>query len=67
MTVLTDVIIVGCMQAREGIEKFREQFETDMLSSFDKAYRHADPKVMAVRHTLSMASQLNGKVVRSYS
>ncbi|KAG0344603.1 Exocyst complex component 5 [Podila humilis] len=44
--------------AREGIEKFREQFETDMLSSFDKAYRHADPKVMA--HCAKALLEFNG-------
>ncbi|KAF9430816.1 Exocyst complex component 5 [Podila epigama] len=44
--------------AREGIEKFREQFETDMLSSFDKAYRHADPKVMA--HCARALLEFNG-------
>ncbi|KAF8977784.1 Exocyst complex component 5 [Entomortierella lignicola] len=43
---------------REGIEKFREQFETDMLSSFDKAYRHADPKVMA--HCAKALLEFNG-------
>ncbi|KAG0304479.1 Exocyst complex component 5 [Dissophora globulifera] len=44
--------------ARDGIEKFREQFETDMLSSFDKAYRHADPKVMA--HCAKALLEFNG-------
>ncbi|KAF9958913.1 Exocyst complex component 5 [Modicella reniformis] len=44
--------------AREGIEKFREQFETDMLSSFDKAYRQADPKVMA--HCARALLEFNG-------
>ncbi|KAF9188821.1 Exocyst complex component 5 [Haplosporangium sp. Z 767] len=44
--------------AREGIEKFREQFETDMLSSFDKAYRQADPKVMA--HCAKALLEFNG-------
>ncbi|KAH7052614.1 exocyst complex protein [Linnemannia elongata] len=44
--------------ARDGIEKFREQFETDMLSSFDKAYRQADPKVMA--HCAKALLEFNG-------
>ncbi|KAG0253037.1 Exocyst complex component 5 [Mortierella polycephala] len=44
--------------AREGIEKFREQFETDMLFSFDKAYRQADPKVMA--HCAKALLEFNG-------
>ncbi|KAF9132469.1 Exocyst complex component 5 [Mortierella sp. 14UC] len=44
--------------ARDGIERFREQFETDMLSSFDKAYRQADPKVMA--HCAKALLEFNG-------
>ncbi|KAG0270149.1 Exocyst complex component 5 [Actinomortierella ambigua] len=43
-----EVDLPDTQEARRGIEKFREEFETEMLASFDKAYRHADPKVMAI-------------------
>ncbi|KAG0246781.1 Exocyst complex component 5 [Mortierella sp. GBA43] len=53
-----EVDLPDTQMAREGIEKFREQFETDMLSSFDKAYRDADPKVMA--HCARALLEFNG-------
>ncbi|KAF8939975.1 exocyst complex component Sec10-like protein [Dissophora ornata] len=53
-----EVDLPDTQAARDGIEKFREQFETDMLSSFDKAYRQADPKVMA--HCAKALLEFNG-------
>jgi hypothetical protein len=37
-------------QARSGIEKFCEHFEKKMLEEFDRGYREADSRVMAVSH-----------------
>ncbi|KAF9357950.1 Exocyst complex component 5 [Mortierella sp. NVP85] len=53
-----EVDLPDTQTAREGIEKSREQFETDMLSSFDKAYRAADPRVMA--HCARALLEFNG-------
>ncbi|GJJ74784.1 exocyst complex component 5 [Entomortierella parvispora] len=53
-----DVDLEETVVARQGIERFREQFEKDMLESFDKAYREADPKVMA--HCAKALLEFNG-------
>ncbi|KAG0242345.1 Exocyst complex component 5, partial [Actinomortierella wolfii] len=53
-----EVDLPDTQEARRGIEKFREEFETEMLASFDKAYRHADPKVMA--HCARALLEFNG-------
>jgi len=39
----------GAEKVREGIERYCERFEKDMLKLFDKYYRRGDPKAMAVR------------------
>jgi len=39
----------GADKVREGIERYCERFEKDMLKLFDKYYRRGDPKAMAVR------------------
>ena len=38
----------GAEKVREGIERYCERFEKDMLKLFDKYYRRGDPKAMAV-------------------
>lgn len=47
----------GAEKVREGIERYCERFEKDMLKLFDKYYRRGDPKAMAVRDfSLSQSS-----------
>ncbi|KAF7798338.1 hypothetical protein EIP86_009559 [Pleurotus ostreatoroseus] len=57
-TVAKEVDLPNADKSREGIDKYCEKFEKDMLYLFDRAYRRSDPKMM--HHCAQTLLEFNG-------